>query len=391
MPIVFILCLHECAILTNLSVVLFILLDEPNNNTQEHAIKKKLEFPMNGMTNNSIMKQLSRNAFNGTYEIGIQRKIKPGDHIANMANKIKETVVLKHPMQNSNDLPISTTNEAVKFSKFSNGINSTNSLNSRTDSSNARSTFLNQSHPVPITPQAIIGNMSGNIPPPPPPPKFKVGSLSPVQSSLSPVQPSHASPPSLSQSSSPMTSLSESGSLSPVYERQYHNNDISDIPPRQLTSALLNKLIKKDLDNGKFDTDKKKLPFPKDHHIHSNLYQTNTNGQIKKPIVEPFKPSINNEFINKMVKHHTNLESDSPKSTVISNVEKFHNTEKKIISNESPVKLRDKKKTESNDQCSGKRDSHVVSRPLSTIASMDVDVVDGVYPICNDCNKQITR
>lgn len=344
---------------------------------------------MNGMTNNSIMKQLSRNAFNGTYEIGIQRKIKPGDHIANMANKIKETVVLKHPLQNSNDVPISINNDAIKFSKFSSGINSTNSLNSRTDSSNARSTFLNQGHPLPaaVAPQAIIGNMSGNIPPPPPPPKFKVGSVSPVQSPLSPVQPSHASSPSLSQSSSPMTSLSGSGSLSPVYERQYHNNDISDIPPRQLTSALLNKLIKKDLENGKFDGEKKKLPFQKDHH--NNLYQTNTNGQIKKPIVEPFKPLINNEFINNMLKHNTNIENDSPKSTVIPNTEKFHDTEKKIISNESPVKLRDKKKTASDDQCSGKRDSHVVSRPLSTIAS--VDVVDGVYPVCNDCNKQITR
>lgn len=315
----------------------------------------------NGMAKNSLMRQLAKHAFDGNYEIGIQRKIKPGDHISNMANIIKDTIIMKHPLNNT-----AITNSTIEASKYPKG--NVDSLQS-----NRISPIMKEPYKKPDIPPPPPIFTSGTIPPPPPPPlKAKPDMQNfPLSLSSPKINGSAFSPPSsMSQCSSPLTSLSGSGSLSPSYDKQVHN----DIPPRQITSALLNKILLKDMN--KSESENKPIKsFNNSSHNVSKESLNISNGQDKKryspkQIEENNIPCIGNISLKS---------NESPEKT----------NGDKVINFNSPIKLREKKRVAQEDKNSGKRDSLLVSRPLSTIAS--VDIVDQSYPICNQCNKQISR
>lgn len=327
---------------------------------QQANTKLTMDALKNGMTKNSLMRQLAKHAFDGNYEIGIQRKIKPGDHISNMANIIKDTVIMKHPLNNT-----TITNSTIEASKYPKGNVENNLQNNRI------SPIMKEPYKKPDIPPPPPIFTSGTIPPPPPPPlkpKPEMQNFTLPKSNGNAFSP----PSSMSQCSSPLTSLSGSGSLSPSYDKQVHN----DIPPRQLTSALLNKMLMKDMNKDKNESESKPLKSFNNSSLNKSKENLNiSNGQDNKR----FSPKQIDENIIPYVGSISLKSKESPEKT----------NGDKIINFDSPIKLREKKRIVQEDKNSGKRDSLLVSRPLSTIAS--VDIVDQSYPICNQCNKQITR
>lgn len=323
----------------------------------------------NGLTRNTLMRQLAKNAFDGNFEIGIQRKIKPGDHISNMASKIKDTVVMKHPLNNS-----SITNSAIEASKYPKG-NTENEIHNYNYMNGPNSNINNETCRKHASPAPQIVFPCGTVPPPPPLPKIKqeYQNLTPQK-----MNGNAFSSPSLSQSSSPLTSLSGSGSLSPSYDKQTIHQVDSNIPPRQITSALLNKMLLKDIIN------KEKV------EIENKSPKSFSNLNVNRNIAESFelkndkqtKLKINNDE-NIIPYNVANMSLEPSEIVNLVNGDKTENN------NGFSVKLREKKRNLIDDKSSGKRDSHIVTRPLSTIAS--VDIVDQSNPVCNQCNKQITR
>ncbi|XP_077285691.1 Z band alternatively spliced PDZ-motif protein 52 isoform X2 [Arctopsyche grandis] len=344
-------------------------LPDEANNTQEMNAKLLSDAMKNGITRNTLMRQLAKNAFDGNFEIGIQRKIKPGDHISNMASKIKDTVVMKHPLNNS-----TITNSAIEASKYpkgntENGIHNYNHMNGLNLNMN-NETCRKQEPPAP---QIVF--TCGTVPPPPPLPKIKqeYQNLTPQKTNGNAF-----SSPSLSQSSSPLTSLSGSGSLSPSYDKQTTHQADSNIPPRQLTSALLNKMLLKDIINKeKVETENKSPKSFSNLNVNRNIAES---FELKND--KQTKLKINNDE-NIIPYNVANMSLESNEVVNLVNGDKTENN------NDFPVQLREKKRNLIDDKKSGKRDSHIVTRPLSTIAS--VDIVDKSNPVCTQCNKQITR
>lgn len=95
-----------------------------------------------------------------------------------------------------------------------------------------------------------------------------------------------------------------------------------------------------------------------------------------------------------MSNHDASFDSLEQKTGCTDNTKVFtqetkisENNEKQDNSKEEVVVRRRQKRNNRNDD--GRRDSHIIARPMSTMTS--VDVADGQYPICHKCDKAITR
>lgn len=420
-----------------------------------HSSLHKTEFK--SPAEERLIRKMAKMALNG-YEIGIQRKIKPADHIQSMADRIQDTVVTKHPL-NTDNLPSENNSREGTLRRplnknFEKGYNTADSIQSIGDK--IKDTIISN-HPASI-------NFNNNGIPVPPPipntpiPTFNAHSTPIVSSQFNTAKkPSDFIPKNLSNTftsdihaqSTSEKSYSGSGySSSDDSNKDKHENNFINNTLRKKTgleksfldgmnnttnqdnyksepkfdnvpNTISNKrsiFEKKDTtnghkntlengikpvekrNNGGFETNtlkktasifEKSLNFEngksnnliqdeeytKKQGLPNNLYDNSlyTFKSAKSNGTNNFKADLDNNMT------HDRVTADEKES---SNGRANHDdTETEVV-----VKRR-QKKIERNDD--GRRDSHIIARPLSTMTS--VDVTDGQYPVCHKCDKAIKR
>ncbi|XP_028161550.1 PDZ and LIM domain protein Zasp isoform X5 [Ostrinia furnacalis] len=395
-----------------------------------------------------LIRKMAKMALNG-YEIGIQRKIKPADHIQSMADKIQDTVVTKHPLnadgsssgENSRD---STLKHPLNKT-FEKGYKTQDSIQSLGDK--IKETIINN-HPM------TINFSNGNVPVPPPIPKSPIPTFNAHSTPIPPpmninvnnnIKQTDYIPKNLNNSFATDTlnktekSLNGSGySSSEDYKEKPENNiSVSNTlrkkagfektsflngmnsfnndtykPEIKLDSNTLNKkkiFENKDAMNGLNNYADKVNKFNDKNNV-TDLNISIKNNSIEKSFNEGNSKTIINDddysqkqslphnmcdnslYTYKSVKNDNNTTINSNESvnskTINRSETEFTNGSEKQDDDESEVvvKRRQKKNTRNDD---GRRDSHIIARPLSTMTS--VDVTDGMYPVCHKCDKAITR
>lgn len=392
-------------------------------------------------------------ALNG-YEIGIQRKIKPADHIQSMADKIQDTVVTKHPL-NSDNMPTTENNLTKTLDRgFKTQYDNIQSIGDK-----IKETIKNN-HPT----IESLSKPSILIPPPlpnSPIPTFNVHST-PIGHSVNTnvdkkkydtipktLNATFVSDDRLTNNNEKSQNGSGYSSSEDSYKDKIEHNYTGTLRKTGLDkSSFLNSIIGSNVTNPnhevkselKFDgaysntLNKRKL-FEKSDTV-SNHSTNNLNKSSDKAIhvcdintwnksnsVEPaskadsvknistqqdeeltkkkelpnhlhnnslyyFKTSPNNDaHINTNGNAQCNEYTERAHPDEIKNLpdsdEKQYqqNTEEEIV-----VRRRQKKTLRDDD---GRRDSHIIARPLSTITC--ADVADGLFPVCHKCDKAITR
>ncbi|KPJ11303.1 PDZ and LIM domain protein Zasp [Papilio machaon] len=364
-------------------------------------------------------------ALNG-YEIGIQRKIKPADHIQSMANKIQDTVVTKHPL---NSDTISSENNS-RENTLRRPLNKSFDDVCKTPENN----FLNKNTSSPL----FIDDNNGYPPVPPPIPNTPVPAFDPpsptILNTLNTHTPKKQTDYPLKNSDTNLLTLSILQSLNNS-EKSSNGSDYSSSDDMYKDKSEIN------ISNG--NTLRKKSSFEKSsfldgmNTLNQDVYKTEvknensfsntlskrklfekiedtnhsdeikskpTNGWSelnqmnslrKSPTVENGKNDIKGteEYAKKLPNNlydSTLYAFKSPKvdNNVTNSIENGNNDESKTDNTETEtvVKRREKKKLRNDD---GRRDSRIVQRPLSTMTS--VDVAEGQYPVCHICEKAITR
>ncbi|KAJ2938228.1 hypothetical protein O0L34_g17564 [Tuta absoluta] len=435
---------------------------------------------------------MAKMALNG-YEIGIQRKIKPADHIQSMADKIQDTIVTKHPLNTENISSEENSRENTLrrplHKNFDKGYGTAESIQNIGDK--IKNTIMSN-HPAianniynsttpPPPPLPTSNNTYNNTTPPPPPlptspiPTFNVHSTPVAPSPLvmnTMKKPADFIPKNLISSFGPdvhsttntngkshngsgyssssddsnkekfenntntlrktngeksfsngknnlsydsdNTNFSNTLSKRNIFEKieatSGLNNSIDSMhkkgDKRNNGVSNLNTLKKPSvfekfatLENGKnnFKNDEinnKPIMFEKSTALNNGKNHTKENVEVNK------KPSLlSNLYDNSLYTYKTNGTNGINDVKRINGNESVFNdrTIEKDIHNESEnheednetetVVRRRQKKTEKIDD--GRRDSHIVARPLSTMTA--VDVTDGHYPVCHKCEKAITR
>lgn len=391
---------------------------------------------------------MAKMALNG-YEIGIQRKIKPADHIQSMADKIQDTVVTKHPLnadglssgENSRD---STLKRPLNIN-FEKGYKTQDSIQSLGDK--IKETIINN-HPV------TVNFTNNNVPVPPPIPKSPIPTFNvhstPVasqnitnnkkQTEVVPKNLNNIFVSDTHNSCNNEKSHNGSGFLSneDLNKDRTDSNTLSNTLRKKTgfdkTSFLngmnssYNDIYKPEIKLDSNTLNKKKIFENRDVINGSNNYGyidkinkvqdksnvTNFNISVKsnspeKTIDESNSKMINDEDHNqkpslpnnlydntlysyKAVKNDNNVTINSndnlSNQTGHHKEPEFTNGDEKQDENESEtvVRRRQKKNTRNDD---GRRDSHIIARPMSTMTS--ADVADGLYPVCHKCDKAITR
>ncbi|XP_059048355.1 PDZ and LIM domain protein Zasp isoform X1 [Achroia grisella] len=414
----------------------------PTNEMQSINSTHRTEFK--SPAEERLLRKMAKMALNG-YEIGIQRKIKPADHIQSMADKIQDTVVTKHPLNtdsSSNENGYENTLKQPLNKIYDKGYKTQENIQNIGDK--IKETII-MNHP------AAVNFMNGNIPPPPPIPNTPVPHFNSAQSTPN----DH-------------NSNKNSKNIDP---KNLNTNLVIDT---NITGKLLNNSrcsstedlsLKNNSDNYYSNTLRKKEVFEKSaflngmnvtnndvHKTELKLDNNYSNTLTKKKIFETqdIQNSINTtENINKYHDKSTNSLTETNTSNKAALYEKFliengksrQNQEniilpgssKKIYDNtlytyktsdlnsningakkdtedlindienepnnipngerskdeaepETIVRRRQKRNPNNDD---GRRDSHIVARPLSTMTS--TDVADGHYPVCHKCDKAITR
>lgn len=391
---------------------------------------------------------MAKMALNG-YEIGIQRKIKPADHIQSMADKIQDTVVTKHPLNaDGSSSGESSRDNTLKHSSnksFDKGYKTQDSIQTLGDK--IKETIINN-HPM------TTNFTNSNVPVPPPIPKSPIPSFNihstpvapPMNNIINHIKQTEYIPKNLNNTfasdvhNNTEKSLNGSGysSSEDFNKDKYESNNILSNTLRKKTgfekTSFLNGMNSYNNDTYKpgikLDSNtlnKKKIFENRETMNDSNnyvdkVYKFNDmnnvtdlnisikNNSFEKSLTEGNTKSIlpdddhaqkpklpNNMYDNtlytfKAVKNDDNTITSSNDS-VNSKIEKrseieFADDNEKRDDNESEVvvRRRQKKHTRNDD---GRRDSHIVARPLSTMTS--VDVTDGMYPVCHKCDKAITR
>nr|XP_037874863.1 PDZ and LIM domain protein Zasp [Bombyx mori] len=370
-----------------------------------------------------LIRKMAKMALNG-YEIGIQRKIKPADHIQSMADKIQDTVVTKHPLntdgsseenirENSTLRKISTNDNVYKNTEFG-------SMNDRVKESN----FLN----------SIIFNGSTPVPPPLP--------TSPI-----PTFNIHSTPlgePIVTGNMKKQSDLPKNFNIDYGLDFQnetlngsLNDNDFKIIDDHKNTTNTLKKTngFQNSFLNGMNSTKSEKKPDQKfENNIYSNtlnkrkLFENkdDTNNfkhspcdlKNEKKIIDVYSKANNSNQSFKLDGHDLSNTTEETKPAVLPSSVKDNslvydahdsttvtddppskvydtdndtftesNTLEKIVNNTEEVVRRRQKKNIRNDD--GRRDSHIIARPLSTMTSVDVE--EGMYPVCHICDKAITR
>lgn len=415
------------------------------NETQPHNGNGIQKQEFKSPAEERLIRKMAKMALNG-YEIGIQRKIKPADSIKSMADKIQDTVVTKHPL-NADGL---SSGESSCESTLKHGLNKSLEKGNVNESihnigDKIKDIIINK-HPA-----NIHNNSNGNVLSPPPPPlpnspipNYNVHSTPKSQSfkSNSIKKPSEFFPKNLN-SSLDIKNLNNADK--PQYSSGYSSSDDSckDKFERNNSFTLRKNGFQQQVANGNNEVydqennklknqysstlqDKTKIFEKRDDvsieavSIESNVNKSNItrNGSpyntnsLKK--TNGFGNIINGNG-NKVLKDDENVKKQVMSNNLHDNSlytfksvngnnnnvqrEKNGNTGQKISENcsgnggeeqsnseEVTVKRRQKKADKNDD---GRRDSHIIARPLSTMTS--VDVADGAYPVCHICDKAITR
>lgn len=390
-----------------------------------------------------LIRKMAKMALNG-YEIGIQRKIKPADHIQSMADKIQDTVVTKHPLNSDN---------------LSSEENSRENTLRRAPNAN-----IDRIYKAPDPAIASIGDKiketiminhpantsMNNVPMPPPIPSSPIPTFNahstpigqPLNTTL-PRKPSDYIPKNLNSSFMSLNNGDKSHSGSGYSSSEDSNKDksegyYSDTLRKKAgfeKASFLNglksnndtKQSESKFDNTYSNTLTKRKMFEKDSanginnaengikfgdKMNSNTLDGkiwNKTNHFEKSL-EPTKivksayedQSKNNDlphslhdnslYTYKSVKSENN--GDSLKNVDVETTENkqtsFAKDSEDNAESETVVRRRQKKCTRNDD---GRRDSHIIARPLSTMTSGTAgDTTDGLYPpICHKCDKAITR
>ncbi|XP_034824503.1 uncharacterized protein Zasp52 isoform X5 [Maniola hyperantus] len=407
----------------------------PTNETQTMSSQLKTEFK--SPAEERLIRKMAKMALNG-YEIGIQRKIKPADHIQSMAEKIQDTVVTKHPL-NSDSVPSGENSRESTLKR---------PLNKNVDKGYKPldTTILNTLNHLTGNDSITCGNSHTPIPPPlpsTPVPTFQAHStpITNILNNIAAKSPDYN--PKLNNTinkhETPLLQLynekSQNGGYSSSedsskdksecnfntlkttgYEKAkiFNENNIpcQDVKKSELISDInfSNTLSKRKLferndamnessvseNNFKMFDKINNSVSEKDHarkynssensieDIKSSVYQEENTKKLPNSLFDntlyTYKSGKSNGIGEKITKNEHAAEHI--KETSNSN----HDTDNKDDSEEIVVRRRDKKNFRNDD---GRRDSHIIARPLSTMTS--VDVADGQYPVCHICDKAITR
>ncbi|KAI8428580.1 hypothetical protein MSG28_007328 [Choristoneura fumiferana] len=469
------------------------------NEMPTHHIPHKPEFK--SAAEERLIRKMAKMALNG-YEIGVQRKIKPADHIQSMADKIQDTVVTKHPLntdslssgdssrENTLRRPINNTFERTY--KPDNNIQCIGDKIKDTLLINHPTNFTSGNAPVPPPmnfgdklkdhsnqSMPVVHNSNG-VPPPPPPmgtlEKLNDSSIknysTPIKNNNAPVPPPIPNTPiptfnirtsptgqllDMLDSKSPLycesvgTNLSDKSQISDNTNKRLNGtNGFNNVQKEKVENNFLSTLRKKDANekssflNGsnKQDTykseqyvdSKNKYILGKRKSFEKDILSNETNGctghvATQKEKIDNIVPDTNtlkkanlfekisnekstNQFHDDQTpKIDVNLYDNSlytlkpvkangtnnvtPRNWNISDdvetVEEktaLSNNEEKQNDNDSDVVV--KRRQKRNDRnADGRRDSHIIARPQSTMTS--ADVADGLLPVCHICDKTITR
>ncbi|XP_039748856.1 PDZ and LIM domain protein Zasp isoform X5 [Pararge aegeria] len=414
----------------------------PINETQSVSSPHKTEFK--SPAEERLIRKMAKMALNG-YEIGIQRKIKPADHIQSMADKIQDTVVTKHPL-NSDSLPSGENSRESTLKRplnknFDKGFKSLDNSLLNTSSRNHHTgndfVTIGNSHtpippPLPTTPvptfqahSTPITNILNNIPIKRHSPDLNLKSTNTINKNETQFYQSNNE-----KSNNGGYSSSEDSSKD---KPEYTFNTLKKNGPENVTLFNENNISLQDVNKSELKSEinfsntlsKRKLFERNDAMNESNFSENNFKmfDKINNSASEKNYASKNNSFENSIedIKSSLYQEEHTKKlpNTLCDNTlytyksgkcneidgSNTNNKNENIITDhiennytgnsnydikkntdEIVVRRREKKNIRNDD---GRRDSHIIARPLSTMTS--VDVADGQYPVCHVCDKAITR
>ncbi|XP_026729987.1 PDZ and LIM domain protein Zasp isoform X4 [Trichoplusia ni] len=391
-----------------------------------------------------LIRKMAKMALNG-YEIGIQRKIKPADHIQSMADKIQDTVVTKHPL-NSDSVPTVENNLTKTLER---GYKTHDSIQSIGDK--IKDTIKNN-HPA----NESMSKPNILIPPPlpnSPIPTFNVHSTPighPLNNSddkkkyntipktlnaslvmddrliINSDKSNNGSGYSSSEDSLKdksehnftgtlrKTGIDKSSFLNSMNGSNNNHGNHENKPELKFDSGYSNTLNKRKLFEKADNTFNSTNSLNKSSELINNVSDTNiwnktnnsdhvSKSENNKNVSAHYdddlakKKELPNNLINNSLytykKSANNGHDQSNDCTDYVNADetkKFSGSEmkqEKQNTDEEIVVRRRQKKTSRDDD--GRRDSHIIARPLSTITC--ADVAEGLYPVCHKCDKAITR
>ncbi|XP_030026697.2 PDZ and LIM domain protein Zasp isoform X3 [Manduca sexta] len=399
----------------------------PINEIQSPSMPHKTEFK--SQAEERLIRKMAKMALNG-YEIGIQRKIKPADHIQSMADKIQDTVVTKHPLnteslssgENSRDNTLKKVHKII-----GDRVKDPIALN-HPSNTNLNDNITPIPPPLPTTPIPTCNIYNTSI-------GYSANTNSKKIQENIPRKLSNTFTPNIqignnfekTRNGNDYSSLDDT--IKDKFENNYNNTlrkkadaeksvflndmnthlDIKGIEPG-LDCSTLNKrkmfekneqLNLSNITDISSKNDDKIMVTESTLKNKHNFEQSIDNGDDKNKIDQDENSSKeikslcgsslqdNSLYCFKAVKADDKYSEHLKNETSNSHINKQlnENNEKQENSETETVVKRRQKKCNRNDD--GRRDSHIIARPLSTMTS--VDVADGLYPVCHKCDKAITR
>ncbi|XP_045493678.1 PDZ and LIM domain protein Zasp isoform X1 [Colias croceus] len=391
----------------------------PTNETQNITNTHKMEFK--SPAEERLIRKMAKMALNG-YEIGIQRKIKPADHIQSMADRIQDTIVTNHPLNSENT---------------SSGENSRDNTLKRPSAKVTDRVFKQAEINLPLLNASKVNSSNGEAPLPPPLPTTPIpvfhsrnamkNSMTTEDSVLLQIT-KDLTPGEKVQNGNMYLSCEDSkkDKVDNIYTNSLHQRSnynksafLNDSPSfeihksdAKIESNFSNTMSKRKLfersdaiNDTNFSTDNSYLQYKhNDTNINisdkNNIYnktgnKTNNkiinsveNGKEKSSEGTDESQNISCNLYDNTLYTYKNAKTEND----ISNGQSLNNDDylnrintNKDNTEETVVRRREKKNIKKDD---GRRDSHIIARPLSTMTSLDV--ADGHY-ICHVCDKAITR
>ncbi|XP_038210586.1 PDZ and LIM domain protein Zasp-like isoform X2 [Zerene cesonia] len=388
----------------------------PTNETQNITNTHKMEFK--SPAEERLIRKMAKMALNG-YEIGIQRKIKPADHIQSMADRIQDTIVTNHPLNTENT---------------SSGENSRDNTLKRPRAKVTDRVFKQAEINIPLLNASKVNSSNGEAPLPPPLPTTPI----PVFNSRNTMNNSMSTEDSIilqiTKDLTPGEKVQNGNMYSSCEDSKkdkvdnIYTNNLHQKPTFNKSSFLHDSPYETNKSDAKIESNfsntmSKRKIFERSDAINDSSFSTD-NSYLQHKLDDTNikisdKNNINNKTGNKMNNKIVSIENGKEnfsegtdesqnlpnlydntlytyKNTKIennkSNGQSLNSDEylnqintNKDNTEETVVRRREKKNIKKDD---GRRDSHIIARPLSTMTSLDV--ADGHY-ICHVCDKAITR